>query len=217
MQVTTNINYTINISADWLSYVETKALRTETLTFYAESNPTSQIRTAQVQLLDAAGNVAQTFTVAQDKNIGEFSLNWAYSDASVTPSFGYTEPAIDADGNVYVISGNSLVKIANSGAQAWTKALAMWGGNCPDVTPSLEADGSVVYTAGGADNVVGVYALNTVDGSEKWTVGHDAFFCTDASKKLSFWRAGVAVGDDHLFVSCTRSYSINPFLSHPAW
>ena len=211
VKVTTNIDYTINISADWLSYVETKALRTETVTFYAESNPTSQIRTAQVQLLDAAGNVAQTFAVAQDKNIGEFSLNWAYSDASVTPSFGYTEPAIDAAGNVYVISGNSLVKIASSGAQAWTKALTMWGGNCPDVTPSLEADGSVVYTAGGTDNVVGVYALNTADGSEKWTVGHDAFFCTDASKKLSFWRAGVAVGDDHLFVTCTRSYSINAF------
>ena len=211
VQVTTNIDYTVSISADWLTYVDTKALRTETITLSAASNPTSQIRTAQVQLLDAEENAVQTFTVAQDKNVGEFSLNWAYSDASVTPSFGYTEPAIDADGNVYVISGNSLVKISNSGAQAWTKSLSMWGGNCPDVTPSLEADGSVVYTAGGTDNAVGVYALNTADGSEKWSIGHDAFFCTDASKKLSFWRAGVAVGDDHLFVSCTRSYSINAF------
>ena len=211
VQVTTNIDYTVKVSGDWLTYVDTKALRTETITFSAASNPTSQIRTAQVQLLDAEKNAVQTFTVAQDKNVGEFSLNWAYSDASVTPSFGYTEPAIDADGNVYVISGNSLVKINNSGSQAWTKALSMWGGSCPDVTPSLEADGSVVYTAGGTDNVVGVYALNAADGSEKWTIGHDAFFCTDASKKLSFWRAGVAVGDDHLFVSCTRNYSINAF------
>jgi hypothetical protein len=211
VQVTTNINYTVNISADWLSYVETKALRTETLTFHADSNPTSQIRTAQVQLLDMAGNVAQTFTVAQDKNPGEFSLNWAYSDPAVTPSFGYTEPAIDADGNVYVISGNSLVKITGLGAHAWTKALSMWGGNCPDVTPSLEADGSVVYTAGGTDDAVGVYALNAADGSEKWTIGHEAFFKQNVSNKLSFWRAGVAVGDDHLFVSCTRGHSINAF------
>ena len=211
VQVTTNIDYTIKVSEEWLTYIDTKSLRTETLTFSAASNPTKQIRTAQVQLLDAEGNAVQTFTVAQDKNVGEFSLNWAYSDASVTPSFGYTEPAIDADGNVYVISGNALVKISNSGAQAWTKALSMWGGTCSDVTPSLEADGSVVYTAGGTDNVVGVYALNAADGSEKWTIGHDAFFCTDASKKLSFWRAGVAVGDDHLFVSCTRNYSINAF------
>ena len=110
-----------------------------------------------------------------------------------------------------MISGNALVKISNSGTQAWTKALSMWGGTCPDVTPSLEADGTVVYTAGGTDNAVGVYALNAADGSEKWTIGHDAFFCTDASKKLSFWRAGVAVGEDHLFVSCTRNYSINAF------
>ena len=211
VQVVTNINYTVKISREWLSYVETKALRTETLTFYAESNPTSQVRTAQVQLLDAEGNVVQTFAVAQDKNIGEFSLNWAYSDASVTPSFGYTEPAIDASGNVYVISGNSLVKIASSGTHSWTKALTMWGGNCPDVTPSLEADGSVVYTAGGTDNTVGVYALNTADGSEKWTLGYDAFFQQNISNKLSFWRAGVAVGDDHLFVSCTRGHSINAF------
>ena len=211
VQVTTNIDYTVSISADWLTYVDTKALRTETITFAVASNPTSQIRTAQVQLLDAEKNAVQTFTVAQDKNVGEFSLNWAYSDASVTPSFGYTEPAIDTEGNVYVVSGNALVKIANSGTHAWTKALSMWGGSCPDVTPSLEADGSVVYTAGGNDNVVGVYALNAADGTEKWTIGHDAFFRTDASKKLSFWRAGVAVGDNHLFVSCTRNYSINAF------
>ena len=211
VQVVTNINYTVKISGEWLSYVETKALRTETLTFYAESNPTSQVRTAQVQLLDAEGNVVQTFAVAQEKNIGEFSLNWAYSDASVTPSFGYTEPAIDADGNVYVISNNSLVKIASSGTHAWTKTLSKWGGSCPDVTPSLEADGSVVYTAGGTDDNVGVYALNAADGSEKWTLGYDAFFQQNISNKLSFWRAGVAVGDDHLFVSCTRGHSINAF------
>ena len=211
VQVTTNIDYTVKVSGDWLTYVDTKALRTETITFSAASNPTSQIRTAQVQLLDAEKNAVQTFTVAQDKNVGEFSLNWAYSDASVTPSFGYTEPAIDADGNVYVISNNTLVKISNSGSQAWTKSLSKWGGNCPDVTPSLEADGSVVYTAGGNDNTVGVYALNTADGSEKWTLGYDAFFQQNVSNKLSFWRAGVAVGDDHLFVSCTRGHSINAF------
>ena len=211
IQVTTNIDYTVSISADWLTYVDTKALRTETITFSAASNPTSQIRTAQVQLLDVEGNAVQTFTVAQDKNVGEFSLNWAYSDASVTPSFGYTEPAIDADGNVYVISNNALVKISNSGSQAWTKALSKWGGSCPDVTPSLEADGSVVYTAGGNDNTVGVYALNAVDGSEKWTLGYDAFFQQNVTNKLSFWRAGVAVGDGHLFVSCTRGHSINAF------
>ena len=211
VQVTTNIDYTVKVSGDWLTYVDTKALRTETITFSAASNPTSQIRTAQVQLLDVEGNAVQTFTVAQDKNVGEISLNWAYSDASVTPSFGYTEPAIDADGNVYVISNNTLVKISNSGSQAWTKALSMWGGSCPDVTPSLEADGSVVYTAGGTDNAVGVYALNAVDGSEKWTLGYDAFFQQNVTNKLSFWRAGVAVGDDHLFVSCTRGHSINAF------
>ena len=211
VQVTTNIDYTIKVSEEWLTYIDTKSLRTETLTFSAASNPTKQIRTAQVQLLDAEGNAVQTFTVAQDKNVGEFSLNWAYSDASVTPSFGYTEPAIDADGNVYVISGNALVKISNSGAQAWTKALSMWGGTCSDVTPSLEADGSVVYTAGGNDNTVGVYALNAADGSEKWTLGYDAFFQQNVTNKLTFWRAGVAVGDDHLFVSCTRGHSINAF------
>ena len=211
VQVTTNIDYTIKISEDWLTYVDTKSLRTETVTFYASSNPTSQIRTAQVQLLDAEGNAVQTFTVAQDKNPGEFSLNWAYSDASLTPSFGYTEPAIDAQGNVYVISSNALIKIAASGTHAWTKNLSMWGGNCADVTPSLEADGSVIYAAGGTDNNVGVYALNTTDGSEKWTLGYDEFFKQNVSNLLSFWRAGVAVGDDHLFVSCTRGHSINAF------
>lgn len=211
VQVTTNIEYTVKVSEDWLTYVDTKALRTETLTFSVAPNPTSQLRTAEVQLLDAEGNAVQSFAVAQDKNVGQFSLNWAYSDASVTPSFGYTEPAIDADGNVYVVSGNALVKISNSGAQAWTKALSMWGGSCPDVTPSLEADGSVVYTAGGTDNTVGVYALNAADGSEKWTVGYGQFFQPNNSKLLSFWRAGVAVGDEHLFVSCTRGYSINAF------
>lgn len=211
VEVTTNIDYTVNISEDWLTLVETKDTRTDTLTFSASSNPTSDIRTAQVQLLDAEGNAVQTFTIAQDRNHGEFSLNWAYSDASVTPSFGYTEPAIDAQGNVYVISSNSLIKIASSGQHAWTTKMDKWGGSCPDVTPSLEADGSVIYVAGGTDNNVGVYALNAADGSSKWTLGYDEFFQQNISNKLSFWRAGVAVGDDHLFVSCTRGHSINAF------
>lgn len=211
VNVMTNIDYTVNISSNWIEYIETKAIRNETIVFNVMPNQTPELRTAQIEILDAEGNTVQSFEIAQDKSHNDLYLNWVYSDATVTPSFGYSEPAIDAEGNVYVISGNALTKISSTGALIWTTPLTKWGGSNENITPSLESDGSVVYTAGGGlDNEVGLYALNTADGSVKWSHGYEAFF-QPKGKKLQFWRAGVAVGDNHLFVTCPRNFSLNAF------
>jgi len=209
VDVVTNIEYSVDVEQDWLSHTfraQTKALVNETLTFVAEANPTDNIRTAKVKLLDSGNNIVQTFNISQDKS-GDIVLNWVYADQTLMKSFGYSDPAIDSDGNVYVISNNQLVKIDASGNKAWSKTLN-WTGS--DITPSVEPDGSVVYTAGGSAAAVRVYAVNA-DGTEKWEIGNEEFFNQNSWSDLAFWKSGVAIGDNHLVVPGTRGRSVNAF------
>lgn len=197
----------------WLEIVpESKAMQEYTLHLKALINPYEKKRIATVSLWDAEGNELNHFAVTQAEK-HDFNLQWVYSDASVTGAFGYGEPAIADDGSVYVITtGNTLVKIDASGKKEWTKKLEMWGETaCLDVTPSIDPLLGTVYAAGGTNDVVGVYALRALDGKEKWTVGFDEFFPGTINGTLSFWKSGVAVGDDHLFVAAYRGHSINAF------
>ena len=209
VQLHTNMEYTVEISQPWLTQIGLESSNAQILKFTAEENPTAEARVAMVTFKDAEGNLIGEVELTQLQK-GEVKLNWVYSDASLTPSFGYSEPAIDNDGNVFVLSGKNLIKINASGAPEWNKTLA-WGGGSIDLTPSIEPDGSVVYAAGGENGNIGVYAVDTKTGSEKWRSGYDAFFKNGVSNSLTFWKAGVAVGDKHLFVAGTRGHSINAF------
>lgn len=209
VQLHTNMEYTVEISQPWLTQMESESSNAQILKFAAEENPTAEARVAIVTFKDVEGNLIGEVELTQLQK-GEVKLNWVYSDASLTPSFGYSEPAIDNDGNAYVLSGKNLIKINASGASEWNKTLA-WGGGSIDLTPSVEPDGSVVYAAGGENGDIGVYAVDTKTGSEKWRSGYDAFFKTGVWNTLTFWKAGVAVGDKHLFVVGTRGHSINAF------
>jgi len=209
VDVVKNIDYTVEVEQEWLRHTHTattRALVSEVLTFVADANPTDNIRTAKVNLLDSGKNIVQTFNISQDKS-GDIVLNWVYADQTLMKSFGYSEPAIDSDGNVYVVSNNQLVKIDPSGNKAWNMTLG-WSGS--DITPSVEPDGSVVYTAGGSGGSVRVYAVNA-DGSLKWDIGNEAFFSQNSWSDLVFWKSGVAIGDNHLIVSATRGRSVNAF------
>ena len=209
VQLHTNMVYTVEINQPWLTQVQSESSNAQILKFTAEENTTAEDRVAMVTFKDVEDNLLGEVELTQLQK-SEVELNWVYSDASLTPSFGYSEPAIDNDGNVFVLSGKNLIKINASGAPEWNKTLA-WGGGSIDLTPSVEPDGSVVYAAGGENGDIGVYAVDTKTGSEKWRSGYDAFFKNGVWNTLTFWKAGVAVGDKHLFVVGTRGHSINAF------
>lgn len=84
IQIKTNLTYYINIpdDASWISYVETKALRDDTLSFSVKEN-TGAERSATIQLVDAYDEVLQSFTIIQKAGGGD------------NPNEGYTNPIDD--------------------------------------------------------------------------------------------------------------------------
>lgn len=65
LDITTNVNYEVNIDADWLTVApETKATHTDSLTLVAEANTLSQARTATVSIV--GDGVNKEFEVIQE-------------------------------------------------------------------------------------------------------------------------------------------------------
>ena len=67
--VTTNIEYTVDIpkkAQEWLSVSDTRATRTEKLTFTIEENDSDKKRSTTVRLLDIDGNKLQTIKFKQE-------------------------------------------------------------------------------------------------------------------------------------------------------
>ncbi|MCR4565894.1 MAG: PQQ-binding-like beta-propeller repeat protein [Bacteroidales bacterium] len=124
---------------------------------------------------------------------------WAFDDDGAMTAFSGNVPAIDADGNVYVMPGyaNKLYKLDKNGQVCWTRDLAFGGRT--NGNPSLEYDGSVVYVLGGvAGTTPHVYAINTSDGSIKWDFTDFPSFLTSPYFDKSF----VAVGEgDNVYVA----------------
>ncbi|MBR2866650.1 MAG: leucine-rich repeat protein, partial [Alistipes sp.] len=74
--VTTNLEYEVEISADatsWLSYVETRALRTDKLIFNATHNEGEAERSGTIKLIGEDNEELQVINIYQRGNIYEFS------------------------------------------------------------------------------------------------------------------------------------------------
>ena len=74
--VTTNLEYEVEISADstsWLSYVETRALRTDKLIFNATPNEDEAERSGTIKLIGEDNEELQVINIYQRGNIYEFS------------------------------------------------------------------------------------------------------------------------------------------------
>lgn len=68
VSVTTNVEYTVIIpdeAVSWISYSETKATHTDNLTFTVAANTSTEVRSAEIVVMDVAGTLIQTFTIAQ--------------------------------------------------------------------------------------------------------------------------------------------------------
>lgn len=72
--VATNLEYTVSIPEDaksWVSHTDTRSIRQETLVFTIAKNTVTQSRRANVDLLDAEGNVLNTIVFVQNAAVEE--------------------------------------------------------------------------------------------------------------------------------------------------
>ncbi|MBR2152990.1 MAG: BACON domain-containing protein, partial [Clostridia bacterium] len=67
-----NVDYTVKISADWVSQVQTRAVETETLNFAVAENTTYDDRTATITI--SGGGITETITVTQ-KQLNAINLS----------------------------------------------------------------------------------------------------------------------------------------------
>lgn len=85
--VQTSLEYTVEVTSEgnWLTYVETKAVRNETVVLTATQNTTGAERTATVTVKDADGTVLSTFEVVQKAIVTELYGTFL---ATGTPQYG---------------------------------------------------------------------------------------------------------------------------------
>ena len=113
--VVTNIDYEVEVSADWLTYVETKAMREETLVLNAAAN-TGDEREATVSLT-VNGTAVQTFTVVQAANAeakytledlyGEWTVTYGSAGKSYTWTFGQSDDLSKGNATLVGIFGKN--------------------------------------------------------------------------------------------------------------
>ena len=139
-----------------------------------------------------------------------FTVNWVFGDAEVAlPEFQTNVPAIDADGNVYILStGTKMYKVGKDGKKLWEKGLDKWTGNSAgnlQGSPALKRDGTVVYAVGGKNPNSALYALNA-DGSQKWMADNTKFM----TSVLTMWQGRIAIGNNNkLFVNVGGGAGLN--------
>ena len=102
VKVTTNLEYLVNIPEEaksWLSVADTRAVRTETLTFTISKNETNQERQATVKIKDAKGEVLQSVVFKQRKADGSTGGSISVSKGRVNVDFegGECELVVDAE------------------------------------------------------------------------------------------------------------------------
>ena len=116
--VMTNLNYEVEISADWVTYTETKAMREETLVFNVAAN-TGVERAAKVAL-KVNGNEVQSFKIAQGSSVAaNFELNDLLGDWNVyfdnglqyTWTFGASDDASKGNATLVNIFGKNTKNI----------------------------------------------------------------------------------------------------------
>lgn len=169
--------------------------------------PSGTFSTLKAELLDVSGQVidehsttAKTFEAGAVKPLAaihipgdRMNLEWVWDKGNL-PVFRSNFPAIDDEGNVYVVSNEgALNKIDKEGRLVWRTILSGMGGKV-ETSPSVEPDGSAIYMAGGQDGSGNLYAIAS-DGSIKWVFNQYPWGST-----RNFWQTTIAVGTDNLYV-----------------
>ena len=126
-------------------------------------------------------------------------IQWIWDNEGTLNAFAGNVPAIDAQGNVYVLpaTGQTLYKLDANGQKQWSFSMdAAATSNLS--SPSLEDDGSVVYVCD--HNAPSVYAVNASSGTPNWKQSTWPAFLSSPK----FERPIVAVGSgNNVYVAVT--------------
>ena len=141
-----------------------------------------------------------------------FTVNWVFGDAEVAlPVFKSQVPAIDNDGNVYVLStGTQLYKLDAHGRKLWQFELSKWIGTSEDHfrnSPVLRRDGAAVYAFGGDKGTAALYGIGS-DGTQKFMTTQAGF----EGAWIRVWQGRVAIGlDNKIFAHAGGGRSLHCF------
>ena len=70
VEVRANVSFDVTSGADWIHYVETKGLKTSTITLQVDANNTYDVRTGKVTVKQRGGGESGEITVTQAQNYG---------------------------------------------------------------------------------------------------------------------------------------------------
>jgi outer membrane protein assembly factor BamB len=138
------------------------------------------------------------------------SLKWIYAVGTPDQNVNiHGEPSIGADGTIYIGSWDTYVyAVYPNGTLKWRYKTA--GSIAPLASPSLSPDGLTLYVGSGDANDITdgtLYAINTADGTLKWSVKIDPM-------RVS----GAAVGPDgNVYVSGNNKVNAFSAAGTPLW
>ena len=216
--VTTNLEYEVEISADatsWLSYVETRALRTDKLIFNATPNEGEAERSGTIKLIGEDSEELQVITVTQRGNIFEL----AYTTNDGKPLDPYTTEGFGGEfvENIYdAATGRGVLKFAGAVTTIPEQAFAICENlTWIDIPEGITTIGASAFTSCSALAELTIPSTLTSLGSEAFK--NCSFKATINCENVSFDGVGfteVIIGDnvttigDYAFYNCDSLTSV---------
>lgn len=141
--------------------------------------------------------------VIEDK--GSMEVLWAKPTEQYN---SISSPAVDDEGNVYgVTRANKMWKFDKTGKQLWVKQLFTGAsGSVTYGTPSIDTDGTIFIGGGSVNGDAHVLALNSSDGSEKWSFNE--WWNNGNTPAPSYQHAIIGIGDENVYFGCTGGSGI---------
>ena len=190
--VTTNLEYEVEISADatsWLSYVETRALRTDKLIFNATPNEGEAERSGTIKLIGEDNEELQVITVTQRGNIFEFAYTTNDGkplDPLTTKGFGgeFVENIYDA------ATGRGVLKFAGAVTTIPEQAFDL----CENLTRIDIPEGITTIGASAFSGCSSMVELTIPDSVT--TIGNKAFYHCVSLKSITIPDSVTTIGED---------------------
>jgi len=155
----------------------------------------------------------KTFVAMPEKSYEPwFTVNWVFGDAEVNlPQFRSHVPAIDNEGNVYVLSsGTELYKLNSNGVKQWSRTMTNWVGDDPKYlnnSPVLRRDGTAVYAVGGNAGKAALYGFTSA-GDQKFETKQSGFY----GGWVRMWQGRIVIGlKNRVFVHANGGRGLHCF------
>ena len=208
--VTSNLNYKVSIPEDakgWLSIVETKATKTETITFAYTYNEFT-IRKTDISLIDEAGNTLTNITFIQEGSVTEITVTEAGKLLeAMGVDFLHKIKSLKVNGPVNGTDIKNIRLMSSLKSLDLTNAQIVSGGDAY----CQASYGTSLYTS---NNVIGremfykkelevIYLPNSIT-----TIGKDAFGWCQNLKEVRMGNE-VTLIEDNAFSVCSSLESIS--------